>query len=44
MACRRGVRLYPDSGLADETRTRPVEVCWRFAATFHATNYPAETP
>ena len=44
MACPRRVRFYPDSGLNDETRTRPVEACWRFAAVFYATSYPAETP
>ena len=27
----------------DETQTRPVEACWRFAAVFYATSYPAET-
>jgi hypothetical protein len=43
MACPRRARFYPDSGLNEETRTRPVEACWRFAAVFHATSYPPET-
>ena len=33
MACPRRVRLFPNSGLNDETRTRPVEDGWRFAAS-----------
>lgn len=44
MACPRRVRFYPDSGLNEETRTRPVEACWRFVAVFYATSYPPETP
>ena len=32
------------SHYTNETRTRPVEACWRFSAVFYATNYPAETP
>jgi hypothetical protein len=30
--------------MTDETQTRPVEARWQFAAVFHATSYPAETP
>jgi hypothetical protein len=43
MARPRRVRFYPDSGLTVETRTIPVEACWRFAAVFYAASYPSET-
>jgi hypothetical protein len=33
---------FSSNGGTDETRTRPVEACWRFAAVFYATSYPAK--